>query len=48
LAPFGDEGKGDLIDNAFKEVNLYGVNESVIRNVEATHQFYEKLKQYIN
>ena len=31
----------------FEEGNIEAVNEYVMRDVEATHQLYEQLKQYI-
>ena len=47
-SPKEGEVKGDTVGKAFEEGNIDAVNEYVMRDVEATHQLYEKLKQYIN
>ena len=39
--------KGDTVAKAFEEGNIEAVNEYVMRDVEATYQLFEKLKQYI-
>ena len=46
-SPKEGEVKGDTVGKAFEEDNIEAVNEYVMRDVEATHQLYEKLKQYI-
>jgi len=45
--PKEGEVKGDTVGKAFEDGNVDAVNEYVMRAVEATHQLYEKLKQYI-
>ena len=45
--PKGGEVTGSTVANAYAEGNIPGVEEYVIRDIEATHQLYDKLKQYI-
>jgi len=41
--------KGDTVEKAKAlEGNIPGVEDYVMRDVEATHQLYEKIKQYIS
>ena len=40
MSPFTDT-------KASTDGNITGIKNYVMQNVEATHQFYEKLKQYI-
>ena len=47
-SPKEGEVKGDTVSKAFEKGNIDAVNEYVMRDVEATHQLYDKLKQYIN
>ena len=46
-SPKEGEVKGDTVGKAFESGNIDAVNEYVMRDVEATHQLYKKLKQYI-
>ena len=48
--PSPKEGKikGDTVSKAYMEGNIPGVEDYVMRDVEATHQLYEKIKQYIS
>ena len=48
--PSPKEGKikGDTVSKAYMEGNIPGVEDYVIRDVEATYQLYEKIKQYIS
>ena len=48
--PSPKEGKikGDTVARAYMERNIPGVEDYVMRDVEATHQLYEKIKQYIS
>ena len=48
--PSPKEGKikGDTVAKAYMENNIPGVEDSVMRDVEATHQLYKKIKQYIS
>ena len=39
--------KGNSVAIAYKEGNIENVKEYVMKDVEATHQLYEKLKIYI-
>ena len=39
--------KGYTVAKAFVEGNIEAVNEYVMRDVEATHELFEKLRQYI-
>ena len=47
-SPKEGDVKGDTVAKAFDEGNIEAVNENVMRDVEATHQLFEKLRQYIN
>ena len=40
--------KGNTVTKAFEGGNIEAVNEYVMRDVEATHHLFEKLRQYIN
>ena len=46
-SPKEGDVKGDTVAKAFEGGNIEAVNEYVMRDVEATHQLFEKLKQYI-
>jgi DNA polymerase elongation subunit (family B) len=46
-SPKEGDVKGDTVAKAFEDGNIEAVNEYVMRDVEATHQLFEKLKQYI-
>ena len=39
--------KGNSVAIAYKEGNIENVKEYVMKDVEGTHQLYEKLKIYI-
>ena len=39
---------GSMVAKAYSDGNIAGVEEYVMRDVEATHQLYNKLKQYIS
>ena len=41
------ERTGDTVAKAYEEVNIPAVEEYVMRDVEATHNLFEKLKGYI-
>ncbi|MEE2858310.1 MAG: ribonuclease H-like domain-containing protein [Candidatus Neomarinimicrobiota bacterium] len=47
LSPKEGDVKGDSVAKAYSEGNIAGVEEYVMKDVEATHQLYEKLKIYI-
>ena len=47
-SPKEGDVKGDTVAKAFDEGNIEAVNEYVMRDVEATHHLFEKLRQYIN
>ena len=42
------EQTGDTVAKAYAEGNIPGVEDYVMRDVEATHQLFEKIKQYIS
>jgi len=46
-SPKKGEVKGDTVAKAFEEGNIPAVEEYVMRDVEATHKLFEKLKGYI-
>ena len=46
-SPKEGDVKGNTVTKAFEGGNIEAVNEYVMRDVEATHQLFEKLKQYI-
>ena len=46
-SPKEGDVKGETVAKALEEGYIDAVNEYVMRDVEATHQLYEKLKQYI-
>ena len=46
-SPKEGEVKGETVAKAFEDGNIEAVNEYVMRDVEATHQLFEKLWQYI-
>ena len=48
--PSSKEGEviGETVAKAYEVGNIEAVNEYVMRDVEATHQLFEKLRQYIN
>ncbi len=47
-SPKEGEIKGGTIAKAYAEGNISGVEDYVMRDVEATHQLYEKIKQYLS
>ena len=47
-SPKEGEVKGDSVAKAYLEGNIAGVEEYVMKDVESTHQLYEKLKIYIS
>ena len=46
-SPKTGEVTGDTVTKAYEEGNITAVEEYVMRDVEATHQLFEKLRQYI-
>ena len=46
-SPKEGEVKGETVAKAFEDGNIEAVNEYVMQDVEATHQLFEKLRQYI-
>ena len=46
LPTFG-EVTGDTVAKAYEDGNIAAIEEYVMRAVEATHQLFEKLRQYI-
>ena len=46
-SPKKEEVKGDTVAKAFEEGNISAVEEYVMRDVEATHQLFIKIEQYI-
>ena len=46
-SPKEGEVSGATVAKAFKEGNVAAVEEYVIRDVDATHKLFEKLKGYI-
>ncbi|MDP6570731.1 MAG: ribonuclease H-like domain-containing protein [Candidatus Marinimicrobia bacterium] len=47
-SPKEGEVKGETVARAFEEGNIDAVNDYVMRDVEATHQLFEKLRKYIS
>ena len=45
--PTIDEVMEEAMAKAYEEGNIAAVEEYVMRDVEATHQLFEKLRQYI-
>ena len=41
------EVTGETVAKAYEKGNISAVEEYVMRDVEATHQLFEKLRQYI-
>ena len=46
-SPKGGEVTGDTVAKAYEEGNIPAVEEYVMRDVEATHQLFIKIEQYI-
>ena len=46
-SPKGGEVTGDTVAKAYEKGNIHAVNKYVMRDVEATHNLFEKLKGYI-
>ena len=46
-SPKEGEVKGETVAKSYEDGNIEAVNEYVMRDVEATHQLFEKLRQYI-
>ena len=46
-SPKEGEVSGDTVARAFEEGNVSSIEEYVIRDVDATHKLFEKLKGYI-
>ena len=46
-SPKAGEVTGETVAKAYEEGNIAAVEEYVMRDVEATHQLFEKLRQYI-
>ena len=46
-SPKEGEVKGETVAKAYEDGNTEAVNEYVMRDVEATHQLFKKLRQYI-
>tara|TARA_B100000315_G_C14456175_1_gene531500 strand:- start:95 stop:733 length:639 start_codon:yes stop_codon:yes gene_type:complete len=47
-SPKEGEVTGDTVAKSYAEGNIPGVEDYVMRDVEATHQLYKKLNQYIS
>ena len=47
-SPKDGEVTGGTVAKAYIEGNISGVEDYVMRDVEATHQLYKKIKQYIS
>ena len=47
-SPKVGEITGNMVAKAYSDGNISGVEDYVMRDVEATHQLYNKLKQYIS
>ena len=47
-SPKEGEVKGDSVAKAYSKGNITGVEEYVMRDVEATHKLFEKLNIYIS
>ena len=47
-SPKEGDVKGETVAKAFAEGNIHGVEDYVMRDVEATHQLYNKLNKYIS
>ena len=45
--PTIDEVVEEAVAKAYEEGNIASIEEYVMRDVEATHQLFEKLRQYI-
>ncbi len=46
-SPKEGEIKGETVAKAFEEGNINAVNDYVMRDVEATHQLFDKIKKYV-
>ena len=46
-SPKGGEVTGDTVAKTYEEGNISAVEKYVIRDVEATHQLFIKIEQYI-
>jgi len=46
-SPKTGEVTGETVAKVYEEGNIAAVEEYVMRDVEATHQLFEKLRQYI-
>ena len=46
-SPKEGEVKGETVAKAYEDGNIEAVNDYVMRDVEATHQLFKKLRQYI-
>ena len=46
-SPKEGEVKGETVAKASEEGNIDAINEYVMWDVEATHQLFKKLRQYI-
>ena len=46
-SPKAGEVTGETVAKAYEEENVAAVEEYVMCDVEATHQLFEKLRQYI-
>ena len=47
-SPKEGDVKGETVAKAFEEGNIEDVNDYVMRDVEATHQLFEKVRKYIS
>ena len=47
-SPKEGEVKGETVAKAFEEGNIEAVNDYVMRDVEATHLLFEKVRKYIS
>jgi len=47
-SPKEGEVKGETVAKAFEEGNIDAVNDYVMRDVEATHQLFDKVRKYIS
>jgi predicted PolB exonuclease-like 3'-5' exonuclease len=47
-SPKEGEVKGETVAKAFEDGNIDAVNDYVMRDVEATHQLFDKVRKYIS
>ena len=46
-SPKEGEVKGETVAKSYEDSNIEAVNENIMLDIEATHQLFKKLRQYI-